>query len=116
LSSQFQVRGQLKVMSRFKAGSPFKMTRQFKVMSLSAMDLPNGHAAPTPKDLLELILLFNLMGPCSVLLIIPSTHRSVGWSAMGLCECSMLHGSVSAGAALYAHSVKKTTLPPNRDG
>jgi len=110
------LRNQFKLLSQFKGRNQFKLLSQFKGASLSAMGLLNGHTAPTPKDLRELILLCNLTGPCSALQITLSTHRNVDWSAMGLCEYSMLRGLVIAGAALCVHSVKNTALPSNRGG
>ena len=85
-------------------------------MSLSATDLLNGHAAPSPKDLPEPISLCNRMERYVVRLIIHSIRKSVEQSTMARCGCSTPPGLVIVAPVLCAHSVKKADLLLNRDG
>jgi hypothetical protein len=48
------------------------------------MDLLNGHANPTPKDLQDQIFVFYPMGPCAVQQIIPFILKNEDLSAMDL--------------------------------
>src|SRR5260370_12840487 len=95
-------------MSPFREMSPLKEMSPFKEMSLSVMGLLNGHADPTPKDLLEPILLSNPMGPCAVRQAIPCMRKSEDGNHMALCVCCMLLVCAIAAPALCVHSVKKT--------
>jgi hypothetical protein len=56
------------------------------------------------------------MERCGVRLITHFTRKSVEWSAMALCECSLPPALAIVAAVLCVHSVKKTPPPANRDG
>jgi hypothetical protein len=75
------------------------------------MGLLNGHADPTPKDLLEQISLSSPMGLCGVQQAIPCMRKSEGWNHMALCVFSMPLVCAIADPALCVHSVKKTAPP-----
>jgi len=78
------------------------------------MGLLNGHADLSPKDLPEPISHCNQMERCGVLPITHSTRKSVEWSGMALCGCSMPPALAIVAPVLCVHSARKTAPPANR--
>src|SRR5712691_2709923 len=80
------------------------------------MVLLNGLAGRLPEGIPDQLLHRNRMGACSAPLIILSTHKNEGPSAMARCVCCMPLALVIVATAFCEHSVKKTFSRSNPGG